>query len=39
MKRQVVVLFLAGVLLLAGCGEQNKKPQFGAMEPVAAAEM
>lgn len=37
MKRQLFVLFLAGVLLLAGCGEQDKKPQYEAMEPVIAA--
>lgn len=37
MKRHLFVLFLAGVLLLAGCGEQNKKPQYEAGEPVIAA--
>lgn len=37
MKRHLFVLFLAGVLLLAGCGEQNKKPQYEAGEPVTVA--
>jgi len=37
MKRHVFVLFLAGVLLLAGCGDQDKKPQYEATEPVIAA--
>lgn len=37
MKRQLFVLFLAGVLLLAGCGERDEKPQYEAMEPVIAA--
>lgn len=37
MKCQLVVLFLAGVVLLAGCGEQNEKPQYEAGEPVIVA--
>lgn len=37
MKRHLFVLFLAGALLLAGCGEQNEKPQYEAGEPVISA--
>lgn len=37
MKHQWVVLFLAGVVLLTGCGEQNEKPQYEAGEPVIVA--
>lgn len=34
MKRQVLFVLIAGVLLLAGCGEQNDKPQYEVTEPV-----
>lgn len=39
MKRHLFVLFLAGALLLAGCGDQDKKPQYEAGEPVIAASV
>lgn len=37
MKRQLLLVFLASALLLAGCGEQNEKPQYEASGPAITA--
>lgn len=37
MKRQLLLVFLASALLLAGCGEQNEKPQYEADGPSITA--
>lgn len=31
---KLIVLLMAASLLLFGCGEQNKKPQYEVTEPV-----
>lgn len=34
MVSKLIVVLVAAVFLLFGCGEQNKKPQYDVTEPV-----